>query len=77
MNIAFRVLYISIVEGDRHILSLIMGGSFGQVVLPPRFTNVFHTTDLNRIDDDRVRFSLTTNQLGNGPRHLELGFLDE
>jgi hypothetical protein len=51
VNIAFRVLYISIVESDLYVLSLMMGESLGQVVLPPRFSNVFHTTDLYRIKD--------------------------
>ena len=51
--ISFRVLYISVVEGGRIILSSMMGDSLDQVFLPPRFENVFSTADVYRINDDR------------------------
>jgi len=73
----FRVLYISVVEGGRIILSLMMGDSLGQVFLPPRFKNVFSNADMYRINDDRVRLCLQIRQSGGGSRHLELGFLEE
>ena len=72
VNRAFRILFISTVEGDQHVLSLMMGESLGQLVLPPRYSTVFHASDLYRIND-RLRLSLTVSQSGNGPRHLELG----
>ena len=75
-NIPFRVLYISIVEGGRIIMSLMIGDKLGQVILPPRFQNVFNNTDLYRINDDRVRLCLQIRQSGGGPRYLELGFLE-
>jgi len=75
VNRVFRVLFISTVEGDQHVLSLMMVESLSQLVLPPRYSNVFHT-NMYRINDDRVRLSLTVRQLGNVPRKLELGFLD-
>ena len=75
-NMAFRVLFISTVEGDQHIISLMKGESLGQLVLPTRYSTVFHTSDLYRINEDRVRLSLTVRQTDNGPRHLELGILE-
>jgi len=77
-NIPFRVIYISVVEGGRIVLSLMMGDTLGQVVLPPRFQNVFNTSDMYRINDDRVRLCLQIRQSGvGGSQHLELGFFDE
>ena len=75
-NRAFRVLLISTVEGDQHIISLMMGESLSQPVLPSRYPTVFDTSDLYRINEDRVRLSLTVRQTGNGPRHLELPILE-
>jgi hypothetical protein len=76
-NIPFRVLYVSIVEGGRIVLSLMMGDTLGQVILPPRFLNIFNSADLYRINDDRVRLCLLIRQSGGGPRYLELSFLEE
>ena len=76
-NISFRRLYISVVEGGRIILSLMMGNSLGQVFLPPRFKNVFSTADMYRVNDNRVSLCLQFEQSGEGSRHLELGFLED
>jgi len=75
-NTPFRVIYISIIEDGRIVLSLIMGDSLGQVFLPNRFINVFSTSDLYRINGDLVRFCLTIKQPVDGSRHLEMGFLE-
>jgi len=75
-NKALRVLFVSTVEGDQHAISLIMGESLGQLDLPSRYSTVFHTADLYRINEGRVGLSLTDRQTGNGPRHLELAILE-
>jgi hypothetical protein len=75
-NMAFKVLFISTVEGDQHIISIMMGESLGQLVLPTRYSTVFHTSDLYRINEYRVRLSLTVRQTDNGLRHLELAILE-
>jgi len=46
---SFRIIYISVIEGGRIVLSLMMGDSLGQVFFPPRFYNVFSTADLYRL----------------------------
>jgi hypothetical protein len=40
-NRKFRVLFISTVEGDQYIISLMMGESLGQLVLPTRYSTYF------------------------------------
>ena len=80
VNTRFRMIYVSNVDEDgrgaRVVLSLMMrGNSIGQLYLPPRFNNLFTTTDLCNINEDRVRFSVTVVKLGNGPRHLRFDFL--
>jgi hypothetical protein len=76
-NLPFRVIYISVVDGGRMILSLMMGDSLGQVFLPPRFKNVFNTADMYRINDDSVRLCLQGRRSWGGSRHLELGLFEE
>jgi hypothetical protein len=76
------VIYVSNVDEDGRgapfVLSLMMrDNSLGQLYLPPRFNNVFSSSDLYRINDDRVRFSVTVVKIGAGPRHLRLDFLDD
>ena len=75
-NRAFRVLFIATPEGGQHVISLMMGESLGQLFLPSRYSTVFHTGDLYRINEDRARLSLTGRQSNNGTRHLELGILE-
>ena len=75
-NKAFRVLFVSTVEGDQHVISLMMGESLVQLVLPSRYSTVFHTADLYRINEGRVGLSLTVRHTGNGPHHLELAILE-
>jgi hypothetical protein len=75
-NKAFRVLYVSIVEGDQHVISLMMGESLGQLVLPSRYSTIFNNADLYRINEGRVGLSLTVRQTGNAPRHLELAIFE-
>ena len=76
-NKAFRVLYVTIVEGDQLVISLMMGESLGQLVLPSRYSFVFHPNDLYRVNEGRVGLSLTIRQIGNGPCHLELSILED
>ena len=72
-NRAFMVLFISILEGGQHVISLMMGG-IGPA--GPSFTvlYLFHTGDLYGIND-RVRLSLTVRLTNNGTRYLELGIV--
>jgi len=65
-NIPFRVIYISVVEGGRIVLSLMMGDTLSQVFLRPRFQNFFNTSDMYRINDERVRLCLQIRQSGEG-----------
>jgi hypothetical protein len=74
-NRKFRLIYVSLVDGDQIALSLMMrDDSLVQLFLPPRFRNVFHTDDLYRINESRVRLSVTVAQVGEESRHLELAF---
>ena len=41
-NKAFRVLFVSTVEGDQLVISLMMGESLGQLVLPSRYSSFSH-----------------------------------
>ena len=76
-NKVFIVLFVCTVEGDQHVISLMMGESFGQLVLPSRYSTVFHTAELYGINEGRVGLSLTIRQTGNGICHLELTILDD
>jgi len=77
-NIKFRLIYVSLVDGDQIPLSLMMrDDSLGQLFLPALFRNVFHTDDLYMINESRVRLSVTVAQVGEEPRHLELAFWEE
>jgi hypothetical protein len=77
-NIKFRLIYVSLVDGDHITLSLMMrDDSLGQLFLPARFRNVFHTDDLYRINENRVSLPVTVAQVGEEPKHLELAFLEE
>ena len=58
-NKVFRVLFVSIVEGDELVISLMMGESLGQLVLPSRYSTVFHSNDLYRVNEGRVGLGLT------------------
>jgi len=76
-NNAFRVLYVTIEEGDQLVISLMMGESLGQLVLPSRYSYVFTSNDLYRVNEGRVGLSLTIRQICNGPCHLELAVLED
>ena len=73
----FRVLYVSIVEGDQLVISLMMGESLGQLLLPSRYSSLFHPNDLYRVNEGTVGLGLTIRQIDNGPCHLELSVLEE
>jgi len=75
-NKAFRVLFVSTVDGDQQVISVMMGKSLGQLVLPSRYSTALHIADLYRINEGRVGLSLTDRKTGNGPRHLELAILE-
>ena len=62
-NKAFRGLFVSIVEGDELVISLMMGESLGQLVLPSRYSTVFHTNDLYRVNECRVGLGLTVRRV--------------
>ena len=76
-NIPYTVLYVSIVEGDQLAISLMMGESLGQLVLPSRYTTVFYPSDLYTVNEGTVGLGLTIRQIDNGPCHLELSVLEE
>ena len=76
-NKEFRVLFVSIVEGDQLVISLMIGESLGQLILPSRYSTVFHSNDLYRVNDGRVGLGLTVRQTGNGPCRLELTILED
>ena len=76
-NMLYRVLYVSIVEGDQLVLSLMMGEALGQLVLPSRYSSVFHQNDLYRVNEGTVGLGLRIKQINNGPCHLELVLLEE
>ena len=76
-NMLYRVLYVSIVEGDQLVISLMMGESLGQLVLPSRYSSIFHPNDLYRVNEGTVGLGLTIKQIDNGPCHLALSLLEE
>ena len=76
-NTPFRVLFVSIMVGDQLVISLMMGELLGQLVLPSRYSSIFHPNDLYRVNEGRVGLGLTIKQIDNGPCHLELSVLEE
>ena len=68
---------MSIVEGDQLVISLMMGESLGQLVLPSRYSSIFHPNDLYRVNEGTLGLGLTIKQIDNGPCHLELSVLEE
>ena len=76
-NMIYRVLYESIVEEEQLVISLMMGESLGQLVLPSRYSSLFYPTDLYTVNEGTVGLGLTIRQIDNGPCHLELSVLEE
>ena len=82
INTKFRLILISNVEKDsrgaRVVLSLMMReSSLGQLFLPPLFNNVFSSSDMYNINEERARLSITIVKLGDSSKHLRLDILDD